>query len=490
MPPLKLAIIGAGPSSFYVASRLLSLLPQSSPHASSLKIHLYDRLWAPYGLVRYGVAPDHPEVKNCTHKFEDAAKDPRLRFFGNVNIGSEDGPVSHALPLSLDALMPFYTHILLSTGCTVPILHPALPPSQYCVPALSMVHWYTQHPSNPSPPPLERTSHVTLIGQGNVSLDVARMLLTPPDVLAKYDVPNKVLDVLRRSAVQHVSIVGRRGPLQAAFTTKELREMMNLPDASMVPLDPGLLEPKGTLTRQQSRTLQLLQKGSKNKPGTTKKTWSLDFFKSPTGLVTPTSPDSDAKAQLTLAHTQLDASSRAVPTGESSTLSTDLVITSLGHRAESSAPWYEPALGHLRTVSGRVVGADGRVVRNVYASGWAAMGARGVLASTMMDAYAVADTILRDRFPGEDVQTTPVGEPEPAADRAAETQAVEVLPKEVELDAIPREVEEGLKEGRVTDFEDWKRIDAEEVRRGEATGKERERMGWEEARAFVARRRT
>ena len=137
-----------------------------------------------------------------------------------------------------------------------------------------------------------------------------------------------------------------------------------------------------------------------------------------------------------------------------------------------------------------MIGADGRVVRNVYASGWAAMGALGVLASTMMDAYAVADTILRDRFPGEEVQTTPVGEPEPAADRAAETLAVEVLPKEVDLDAVPSEVEEGLKEGRVTDFEDWKRIDAEEVRRGEATGKERERMGWEEARAFLARRRT
>ncbi|RPD77149.1 FAD/NAD-P-binding domain-containing protein [Lentinus tigrinus ALCF2SS1-7] len=489
MAPIKLAVVGAGPSSFYVASRLLSLLPRSGPHASSLKIHLYDRLWAPYGLVRYGVAPDHPEVKNCTHKFDEAATDPRLRFFGNVNIGTTS-PFSYALPLSLEALMPYYTHILYSTGCTVPILHPALPPSEYCIPALSMVHWYTQHPSKPSPPPLDRTSHVTLIGQGNVSLDVARMLLTPPDHLAKYDVPMPVLDILRRSAVQHVSIVGRRGPLQAAFTTKELREMMNLPDSSMVPLDPALLaQVQGaSLTRQQSRTLQLLQKGSKNKPGTTAKTWSLDFFRSPTGLTTPVSPSD--KARLTLAHTTLDPSSRAVPTGESSTLDTDLVITSLGHRSEPSAPWYDPALGHLRTISGRVVNADGRVMRNAYASGWAAMGARGVLASTMMDAYAVVDTILRDHFPGEDVQTTAASGPESAADKAAEADALEVLPKEVDLDAIPPEVEAGLKEGRVTEFEDWRRVDAEEIRRGEELGKERERMDWEEAHNFLAKTRT
>ncbi|KAH9850435.1 FAD/NAD-P-binding domain-containing protein [Lenzites betulinus] len=491
MPPLKLAIVGGGPSAFYVASRLLSLLPESSARASHLKIDMYDRLWAPYGLVRYGVAPDHPEVKNCTHKFAEAATDPRLRFFGNVNIGSP-APISHTLPLSLESLFPYYTHVLFSTGCTVPVLHSALPPSQFCVPALSLVHWYTQHPSKPAPPPLERTSHVTLIGQGNVSLDVARMLLTPPSVLAKYDVPQPVLDLLARSAVQHVSIVGRRGPFQAAFTTKELREMMNLPDASMVPLDPALLTaPVGrpAPTRQQARTLQLLQKGSKNAPGTTPKTWSLDFFRSPTGIATPT--NAGEKARLTLEHTKLDAGNRAVPTGESSTLDTDLVITSLGHRAEAGAPWYDAALGHVRTASGRVLDAGGRVVKNVYASGWAAMGARGVLVSTMMDAYAVADTILRDHFPEEDVHTTPISESDADADNAAAggglaEEAVEVLPKEVEADAIPPEVEAGWREGRVTDFANWKAVDAEEVRRGEALGKERERMVWEEAREFLA----
>ena len=327
-----------------------------------------------------------------------------------------------------------------------------------------------------------------------MSLDVARMLLTPPSELAKYDVPDPVLAVLERSAVEHVSIVGRRGPFQAAFTTKELREMMNLSNASMVPLDSSVLQPAdgAELTRQQSRTLQLLQKGSKNKPGTTRKSWSLDFFRSPTGLALPNATDAVGvrpPAQLTLAHTMLDPSARAVTTGETSSLETSLVVTSLGHRAEPSAAWYDPALGHLRTLGGRVLDAAGRTVRNVYASGWAATGARGVLVSTMMDAYAVADTILRDAFPGEDVKTVPVGDVDVGAKTAeADKEYTDVLPQAVVGEDPPPEVEKAWRDGQVTDYADWREINAEEIRRGHERGKERERMGWDEAQRFLVPR--
>lgn len=491
-----MAIIGAGPSSFYVASRLLSLLPPTSPQGSSLKIHMFDRLWAPHGLVRYGVAPDHPEVKNCTHKFSEAASDPRLRFFGNVNVG-QSASLSTAVKLPLTELLRNYTHLLFASGCPTPILHPALPPSEYCVPALSIVHWYTRHPSRPPPPPLEKTKHVTLIGQGNVSLDIARMLLTPPDLLAKYDVPQSVLSVLERSAVEHVSIVGRRGPLQAAFTVKELREMMNLPDSSMVPLDAALLQsPEGApvRTRQQTRAVDLLKKGSKNKLGSTRKTWSLDFFRSPTGLLTPlSSSPARVPANLTLAHTELDASAHAVPTGETSTLKTDLVITSLGHRSEPGMEWYAPALGHLNAIGGRVVDPSGQIVRRVYASGWAAMGAKGVLASTMMDAYAVADTIVQDAFTQENSSMVPDGDVDVASMAnlpEAGSNGLEVMSTEVESGGPPKEVEEAWREGLVTDYEDWRLVDAEEVRRGEALRKERERMAWEEAHEFLSSTRS
>lgn len=434
-------------------------------------------------------------LQNCTHKFDDAAIDPRLRFFGNVNVKTSAplSSVPHSIPVSLSSILPHYTHLLLSSGCTIPTYHPALPPSDHCIPALSLVHWYTQHPSalNKPAPPLERLEHVSIIGQGNVSLDVARILLMSPSILQKYDVPESVLQVLRRSSVQHVSIIGRRGPYEAAFTTKELREMMNLEEAFMDPLDPTLLQPREgeQLTRQQSRIIQILQKGSKSKPGSARKSWSLDFFRSPTGLAIPaTEKEMSASPRpltLDLAHNALSPEKKAVPTGETSTLSTSMVVTSLGHHADPSTPWYEPSLGHVRTVGGRVVDEHGHKVQNVYASGWASTGARGVLASTMMDAYSVAGTILADAFP-EDFRKE--GDVLDLVEKRAETKAPvrQVLAKEADPDSLPEEVEVARREGNIFTYEDWKLIDAEEIRKGAERGKERERMvSFEEARTFL-----
>ncbi|TDL13422.1 FAD/NAD-P-binding domain-containing protein [Rickenella mellea] len=494
--PIKLAILGGGPSAFYVASRLLQLLPTSHAHGEKLRVHIYDRLWAPHGLVRYGVAPDHPEVKNCTHKFDKAAEDARFRFFGNINVSNTPSAIPHAVNVNLELLYPHYSHILMASGCTMPKLHPAIPPSLICSPALSLVHWYTQHPTLPPPPPLEKLTHVTLIGHGNVSLDIARILLTEPSHLAQYDVPTHVLDKLVQSNIKHVSIVGRRGPLEASFTAKELREMMNLPTAYIVPIDTDLLaKPEGRsreLTRQQTRTLDLFKKGSKNAPGSTRKSWSIDFFRSPTGISPSPSPSS-SRAHLSLAHTTLDTQSRSLPTGQTSSLSTDLVITSLGYHASPTDAWYDPALGHIRNVQGRVVDAAGEVMRNVYASGWAASGARGVLASTMMNAYAVADTILMDRFPGEGgrglaLAAGPVVPPTSVGVSNAGARELLNADPDLDLDGMPGEVEDAVKMGRVTQYGDWKRIDEEEVRRGQKLGKERERMGWEEAQKFIFER--
>ncbi|KAF8182630.1 hypothetical protein BJ912DRAFT_977342, partial [Pholiota molesta] len=359
--------------------------------------------------------------------------------------------VPHALQLPLTSIFRNYTHVLFATGCTLPNLHSALPPSEYS----------SEHPSAPA---LDKITHVSLIGNGNVSLDVARMLLTNVDVLAKYDVPQPVLDVLARSTVQHVSIIGRRGPLEAAFTMKELRELTNLPDASMAPVDPALLAPAlpgGELTRQQTRVLHLLQKGSRNAPGTTRKSWSLDFFRAPIGLAPPAPGAPSASAQLSLAHTALDpATHQAVPTGAVSTIATDLVVPSLGFHGEPTAPFYDPSLRHLRTApggGGRVVTAHGARVRGAYASGWAATGARGVLAATMLDAYAVAGAIVADWTGG--ARGAPA-----AGEEVGETVGEEVLPLAADpvLDEPPAEVQKGLEEGRVVRYADWKRIDAEE----------------------------
>ncbi|KAH0827815.1 hypothetical protein J3R83DRAFT_3440 [Lanmaoa asiatica] len=487
-PPAKLAIVGGGPSAFYVASRLLSLAPHADPPSPSLRVHIFDRLWAPHGLVRYGVAPDHPEVKNCTNKFDQTAADSRFRFFGNVHVGNAlPTAIPHTLPLPLSSLLQNYTHLLFATGCTLPTLHPDIPPSSHCVPALSLVHWYTRHPSNPPAPALDKITHLTLIGNGNVSLDIARILLTSPSVLKKYDVPEHVLDVLSRSTLKHVSIVGRRGPLEAAFTNKELREMMHLPDASMVPLDPSLLTlPEGTtLSRQQRRTFELLHKGSQNRFGSTQKTWSLDFYRMPTAL-TPSRSSSAAAAELTLAHTLLDPSTgRAISTDRTSTLTTSLVVTSLGFHVDPTMTFFDPLSRHLRARGGRILSESGVPLRNMYASGWSANGAKGVLATTMMDAYAVADTILSDVMSSStesaSVETTPGGE------HGSEAVPDVLMPNLTpHPEDPPEEIEQGIKDGLVTQYDDWNAIDAEEVRRGAQLGKERERMGWEDARKLLS----
>ncbi|KAJ7634832.1 hypothetical protein FB45DRAFT_910011 [Roridomyces roridus] len=447
---MKVAIVGGGPAAFYVASRLLSRAPAA-------RVHVFDRLWAPHGLVRYGVAPDHPEVKNCTHKFEAVAADPRFRFFGNVNVGLTPLPrgMEQVLQLPLADIQEHYSHLVFATGCPLPALHPALDPSPMCIPSLSFVHWYTQHPSAPPAPALERTRHVTLIGNGNVALDIARLLLTPVTHLEKYDVPQSVLGVLASSAVQHVSIVARRGPLQAAFTAKELREMLTLPDASMTPIPPALLTPppEVTPTRQQSRILSLLAKGSTLPFVTTPKSWSLEFFKNPTGL----GPRRDG-LDLALEHTTLDSTGSAVPTGPAPSIHTDLVIPALGFRRAAGFP-------------PRDLGAGSRV----FAAGWALTGPKGVIADTMRHAYAVADALL-----------------ESASSSSTEDQGeFRMNPSPPDTDDPPPAILSALSAsagGVVTSYADWLRIDAEEIRRGKlhGEGKERERMVcWEEARAFL-----
>jgi adrenodoxin-NADP+ reductase len=343
------------------------------------------------------------------------------------------------------------------------------------MPALSFVHWYTRHPSAPPPPPLEKIERVAIVGQGNVALDVARMLLAPLSHLEKYDVPASVLDVLSRSAVKHVSIIGRRGPYQAAFTTKEIRELLTLPNASLVPMPADMLTPPEgmELTRQQGRMIDLLRKGPKQAFGTTPRTWSLDFWRAPTGLV---SLGANA-ARLHLAHTMLDPETeRAVPTGETSSLDAGLVVPALGHHAEAGAPWVDPVLKHVRTTGpgggGRVISSAGRHVRNVYASGWASMGARGVIAKTLLDAHEVAAAILEDAY-------------EPREDDGVEMDSV--MANDVVDDQPPAAVQEGIAKGTVTTYEDWKKVDDEEVRIAAATGKERERMVWDEAKGFLGR---
>ncbi|KZO91948.1 nucleotide-binding domain-containing protein [Calocera viscosa TUFC12733] len=396
MTALKLAVVGAGPSAFYTVSRILSSLPAAS--ARDVQVHMYDRVPAPHGLVRYGVAPDHPEVKNCINKFDQTAQDPRFSFFGNVLVdptSTSSDQYPNAVPLPLTSLFPHYTHLLFAQGASQPLLLPMLPQA---VAALSLVHWYTGHPAAPSTPPIpiDTIQHLTLIGHGNVSLDIARLLLRAPASLEQYnDLPRPVLHHLEKSTVKHVTIVGRRAPAQVSFTAKELRELMSLPDVSFEPIDSALLNTARTddrLDRPKKRILDILSTGSKAKFGSTDKAWSLRFLRSPLEW-------HPGKKQLKLGQNSLTAHGQAEATGDEELFGTDSVVVSVGYRSEPSPglkAWFDQTTGRIRNSNGRVMDSFGRVVQNVYASGWAATGARGVIAASMHSAYMTADNLLAD----------------------------------------------------------------------------------------------
>jgi adrenodoxin-NADP+ reductase len=291
------------------------------------------------------------------------------------------------------------------------------------------------------------------------------MIISPAARLAPYDVPKSVLEVLEQLQVQHVSIVGRRGPPQVSFTAKEVREMMTLEGVGMHPIDPALFD-VGTegLSRQQSRLIDLMRKGSSTTTASALRTWSLDFLRSPL-KITPTS--------ITYALNTLSASLSAVPTGETQTVPTDLVIASVGYRSPAiHREWHDERLGRVRHVDGQVVRADGTTVRGVYASGWSANGARGVLASTMWNAYSVAEKILSD------VTASVVSNYESGIGAT--------ISDGIKLEGEPGLPSPIIEAGKlVVSYPDWKRIDAEEIRRGGEVGKERERMSWEEVVEFL-----
>lgn len=331
-------------------------------------------------------------------------------------------------------------------------------------PALSLVHWYTAHPSNPPPPRLESVPHMTLLGHGNVSLDIARIMLSPPERLAPLDLPEHVVEKISNTSVRHISIISRRGPAEVAFTAKELRELLTLPRAAMIPIPEELLIPPPNATRQQRRILDLLRKGSATKPEQTSYTWSLDFFRSPAKVAEHTEKYTTIEYNIN----RLDEQKRAVPTGETEIRQTHGVVGSIGYRSEPIEPaWFDGGLGRMRNVNGRVFNGENRRVKGVYCSGWASNGAKGVLATTMMDAYSVAETLLTDHFQGE-----------------AQTESSVKVVTSDPRPGIPPEVEQSTV--RVISYDDWMRIDEEEIRRGQERKKERERMVWTDVMKFLA----
>ncbi|XP_071329324.1 NADPH:adrenodoxin oxidoreductase, mitochondrial [Trachinotus anak] len=442
----KVCIVGSGPAGFYTAQHVI----KAHQH---VHVDIYERLPVPFGLVRFGVAPDHPEVKNVINTFTQTAKHSRCRFYGNVNVGKD---------VSVGELQGAYHAVVLSYGAegnrSMGIPGEGLA-GVYS--AKDFVGWYNGLPSCRELNPDLGCETAVILGQGNVALDVARVLLSPPDILKKTDITQPALEALARSQVRRVLIVGRRGPIQVACTIKELREMVNLPGArpEMVEADfDGVAEALKDLPRPRRRLTELMLKTALESPGQKEqerrreasRTWGFRFFRSPVEVLADA--ERHRAAGIRVAVTRLEGSgegAQAVLTGEVEDVTCGLVISSIGYRSlpiDPSVP-FDTHKAIIPNTMGRVQRAPG-----LYCSGWLKTGPIGVIATTMNNSFDTARSLLDDMESG-------------ALDVSAAKSGSQVISALLE--------ERGVKP---VSFSDWEKIDGAEMKRGETSGKPREKL--------------
>ncbi|PSN71283.1 FAD/NAD(P)-binding domain-containing protein [Corynespora cassiicola Philippines] len=424
-------------------------------------VDMYEQLPVPYGLVRFGVAPDHPEVKNCMDTFEEVAQSPRFNYVGNVRVGYD---------VELTQLKPHYDAILFSYG--------ASEDKKLGIPgedlkgvfsAREFVGWYNGLPQFQNlSPELGAGEQAVIVGQGNVALDVARILLTPVDILRKTDITEHAIQTLSESKVK-----------SAAFTVKEVRELMNIDGVAFKSVDTSLFPADiKKLPRVQKRIAEVVLKGSKASITNTPKSWELLFLKAPTSF----NADEASKhlSSMTFANQTFrpdsdpfSKSASVKPTGETSTIDAALAFRSVGYKstslpglAELGVP-FDSKMGIIpNDPYGRVINPSagpGELtaghVPGLYCAGWVKRGPTGVIASTMDDAFASAEIIAQDWESDVPFLNTEQGESKSTG---------------LGWEGVKNEV---IRKGvRPVGWEDWKRIDQVERQKGKEKGKEREKF--------------
>jgi ferredoxin--NADP+ reductase len=383
--PFRVAVVGSGPSGFYAAGFLLA---HESP---VVEVDMLERLPTPWGLVRSGVAPDHPKIKSVARVYEKTAERPRFRWYGNLDVGRD---VSRA------ELLERYDAVVYAVGAEAgrPLDVPGadLPG---VAPATHFVGWYNGHPDHRDHDFDLSVEHAVVIGNGNVAVDVARMLSLSHDELRTTDIADHALDTLRESRVKSVTLLGRRGPVQAAFTTPELRELGDLESADVV-VDPtdlafddhsraALEDGASATTKRNIGVLQDFAAGDHD--ARRPRTIALRFLRSPVELV------GDGRVEgVVVAVNELvlreDGTLAARPTGMTETLPAGLVLSSIGYRGRpvTGLP-FDEARGLIPNHEGRVVGRE-----REYVTGWIKRGPSGIIGTNKKCAQATVQQLLAD----------------------------------------------------------------------------------------------
>jgi ferredoxin--NADP+ reductase len=385
MRPYHVAIVGSGPSGFFAAASLLKAADASEE--IDVAVDMLEMLPTPWGLVRSGVAPDHPKIKSISKQFEKTAEDPRFRFFGNVVVGEH---------IEAGELAERYDAVIYAVGAqsdrALNIAGEDLPGS---IAAVDFVGWYNAHPHFQHCTPDLSGARAVVVGNGNVALDVARILVTDPDVLGLTDIADHALESLRPCGVDEVVIIGRRGPLQTAFTTLELRELADLEGVDVI-VDPAQLEDitdedaaaVGKICKQ---NIKVLRDYAARAPRPDHRRIVFRFLTSPIEI-----KGDDKVESIVLGRNELvaDESGRvaAKDSGERDELPAQLVVRSVGYRGVPTAGLpFDDKNATIPNTGGRVEGS-----RNEYVVGWIKRGPTGVIGTNKKDSQDTVDTLLDD----------------------------------------------------------------------------------------------
>lgn len=436
MEKLRLAVIGAGPAGIYAADLILK-----AERDFEVSIDLFDLLPTPYGLVRYGVAPDHPRIKGIVNALFEVLDRGDIRFFGNVEYGKD---------LTLEDIKNHYNAVIFATGAIkdadleIPGAHLA---GFYG--AADFVNWYDAHPDFPREWPLD-AKQVAVIGNGNVALDVARMLSKLPVDLSVTEVPPHVLAGLESSQVTDVHIFGRRGPAQVKFSPLELREALHISGVQAIVYDQDFQFDQGSQEaidsnnqiRVMVKTLEELRAYPQQAQP---RRLHLHFFCSPTEIL-----GTDAVSGLRIEKTELDGTGNVKATGKMVDYPVQAVYRAVGYAGSAldQVP-FDVQKGVIPNDGGRVLDTQGQQIPGVYATGWIKRGPVGLIGHTKADAIETIGNLLADRAswfspgnPGEDAVVATL--------RSRGVQFV--------------------------DWNGWLRENAEEQARGAASGREREKL--------------
>ena len=421
---MRVAVVGSGPAGFYAAGALLSADPP-------VEVDMIERLPTPWGLVRLGVAPDHPKLKTVSRAFERIAEQPGFRFLGHVELGRD---------LHHEDIIRLYDAVIYAVGAQTDrrlgVPGEDLPGSW---PATEFVAWYNGHPDYQRLELDLDVERAVVIGNGNVALDIARMLALTHDELAPTDATDASIAAIAGSSLREIVVIGRRGPAQASFTTPELHEMGDLAGADVI-VDPADLEGAEPKDTNSERNLGVLRELAAREPEGKPRRVVFRFFRSPVAIL-----GEDRVEGIELVRNELDANERAVPTGEHETLACDLVFRSVGYHgvALPGVPFDER--------SGTIPNEGGRVEPGVYAAGWIKRGPTGVIGTNKKDATETVQLLLEDAAAG------PL-EPKPDATAAA-------------VDALLAE-----RGARVVEYDGWCAIDEAERAAGERSGRPRVKL--------------